>query len=147
MAHLEGRSRLQPPIEGVRPPDCLSRLPDWSTTTVAVEDEPETALSVGDTFRQTIRVGRSLTTDWRVVELTHPDRVAYEATAEGGRLRMEQDVRTEGAGSRVELDLEYELPGGLIGELLDQNYVERRLEREAEHSLQNLKEIVEAGQA
>ena len=148
MAHIERTIEIEaPPAAVFALLTDLSRLPDWSTTSDAVESAPEAPLAVGDTFRQTIRlVGRSLTTDWRVVELVRPDRIAYEATAEGGRLRMEQDVRIAGSGSRVELDLEYELPGGLIGELLDRSYVERRLEREADHSLQNLKELLETGQ-
>lgn len=34
--------------------------------------------------------------------------------------------------------------GGFVGEWLGQRYVERRNVREAEHCLQNLKEIVES---
>ncbi len=51
-------------------------------------------------------------------------------------------VPTDG-GSRVELVVDYELPGSFLGELLDRLYVERRNEREAQHSLENLKDLVE----
>jgi glucose/arabinose dehydrogenase len=47
------------------------------------------------------------------------------------------------SSDRVELSVDYDLPGGLLGDLLDRLYVERRNEREAEHSLQNLKDLVE----
>jgi uncharacterized membrane protein len=56
---------------------------------------------------------------------------------------MRQIVRPTGGGSRVELDLEYELPGGFLGEAADRVYVERRNEHEAEHSLHNLKDLLE----
>lgn len=57
---------------------------------------------------------------------------------------MAQQVRGEGGRSRVELDLDYELPGGFAGEFVDRAYAERRNEREAEHSLHNLKDLLEA---
>ncbi len=51
-------------------------------------------------------------------------------------------VPTDG-GSRVELVVDDELPGSFLGELLDRLYVERRKEREAQPSLDNLKDLVE----
>lgn len=123
----------------------LDRLPSWATVVVENHDTPEKPLSLGDTFRQTVRVaGQNLETDWKVTELQRPSRVAYEATAPGaGRLTMRQIVSGSDGGSRVELEIDYELPGGFLGDLLDRAYVERRNEREAEHSLHNLKELLE----
>ena len=56
---------------------------------------------------------------------------------------MKQTVSAAGGGSRVALEIDYELPGGLIGQLIDRAYVEGHNEREAEQSLQNLKELLE----
>ncbi len=125
----------------------LDRLPSWASVVVENHDTPPKPLSVGHTFRQTVRVvGQNLQSDWKVTELERPQRVAYEATAPGGgQLTMRQMVSAREGGSRVELEIDYELPGGLLGELVDRAYVERRNEREAEHSLQNLKELLEAG--
>lgn len=58
-------------------------------------------------------------------------------------MTMRQRVVPVGAGSRVELELDYVLPGGFLGEALDRAFVERRNEREAENSLQNLKDLCE----
>jgi hypothetical protein len=44
----------------------------------------------------------------------------------------------------VDVELDYELPGGLVDELFDSAYAERRNERELQHSLHNLKELIEA---
>ena len=56
---------------------------------------------------------------------------------------MRQSVEATAAGSRLDLHVDYDLPGGVLGDVADRLYVERRNEREAEHSLQNLKDLVE----
>jgi uncharacterized membrane protein len=57
---------------------------------------------------------------------------------------MKQTVVPTDSGCRVEVELDYELPGGLLGALADRAYLERRNEREAEDSLHNLKDMLEA---
>lgn len=145
-------TRIQRSIDIPRPPEQvfetltdLERLPLWATTVVENHDTPGRPLQQGDRFSQTIHlVGRNLRSDWEVRSIEPPNHVEYEATSEqGGSLRMVQRVAQTPEGSRVELELDYELPGGFLGEALNRVYVERRNEREAEHSLQNLKELVE----
>jgi uncharacterized protein YndB with AHSA1/START domain len=148
MAHIERTIDIAaPPEEVFGVLTDLDRLPDWSTITVATHDAPDGHLDVGDTFRQTLRIlGRNLDCDWKVTDVDRPNHVAYEATAPGGgQLRMAQHVRADGDGSRVELDLDYELPGGFGGEMVDRAFVQRRNEREAQHSLDNLKDLLETG--
>ena len=123
----------------------VDRLPDWSTITVETRDPSPGRLKEGDTFTQTLRVlGRTLETDWRVTELEAPRGVAYAATGPAGaRLRMRQAVRAHEGGSTVTFDVEYELPGGFLGDLAEL-VAGRRNERELEHSMQNLKDLAEA---
>ncbi len=106
-----------------------------------VSDRP---LHRGCTFRQTIRVlGRELDSEWSITELEPGRHVAYEATAPmGGLLTMKQTVVPREARSRVRLEIDYELPGGLVGDMLE-HIVEGQNEREAERSLQNLKELLD----
>ncbi len=122
----------------------LDRLPDWSTITVATHDAPDQPLAKGNTFRQTLRImGRQLETDWTITELDRPRHVAYEAKGPAGAtLRMAQTVEASGNGSRVSFEVDYELPGGAVGGLAAP-VIERRNEREVEHSLHNLKELAE----
>ena len=56
---------------------------------------------------------------------------------------MRQTVVPGDGGSRVELELDYEVPGGWLGELLDRGLVEQQNEREAEQSLERLKTLAE----
>ncbi len=141
-------------IEIAAPPEAvfreltdLHRLTRWSTITETHEG-PDDQLALGQEFDQTLRVaGVKLPSTWRVVEYDAPRVVAYDATSPGGgRLHMRQVVTPNASGSAVDLDVDYDLPGGVLGDLLDRLYVERRNEREAEHSLQNLKDLVEAQQ-
>jgi uncharacterized membrane protein len=124
----------------------LDLLPVWSTITVETHGPPRKPIEEGDRFTQTLRVlGRNLESTWEVTQLQRPQRVDYSSeTPGGGMLRMVQTVEEAGDGSRVDVELDYELPGGLVGELFDSAYAERRNERELEHSLHNLKELVEA---
>ncbi len=124
----------------------LDRLPDWATTVVENHDTPDKPLEVGQTFGQTIRLaGRNIRTEWEVIDVERPRHLAYRATGPAGAtLEMHQRVEPDGEASRVELELDYELPGGALGDAVDRIYVERRNEREAEHSLHNLKDLLES---
>ncbi len=121
-----------------------SRLTDWSTVTHS-HDGADRCSGVGQEFDQQVRIaGVPLQTHWRVVEFEPPRSLAYEVTAmAGGRMTLRQQVVPSQDGTRVEIDVDYDLPGGFLGEALDRLYVERRNEREVEHSLQNLKELLE----
>ena len=123
----------------------LDRLQEWATVAGDTRDVSSRPIRNGTTFRQVMRVlGQDLETDWRVDELNAPHHVAYFATAPGGgELAMRQTVIPVRGGSRVELQIDYELPGGFIGELIDRAYVEGHNEREAERSLENLKRLLE----
>ncbi len=121
-----------------------SQLAEWSTVTQS-HDGPDRASGVGEEFDQQLRIaGLPLQTHWRVVEFDPPRSLAYEVTAmAAGRMTLRQQVAPSDQGSRVEFDVDYDLPGRFLGEALDRVFVERRNEREVEHSLQNLKDLLE----
>jgi uncharacterized protein YndB with AHSA1/START domain len=147
MTHIERTIDIAAPPERVFTElTDLHRLDRWSTVTAGHEG-PEETLHAGQEFRQDLRVaGVSLPTTWKCVECEPPRSVAYEATSPGGgSLTMQQVVVPTDGGSRVELVVDYELPGSFLGQLLDRLYVERRNEREAQHSLENLKDLAEGG--
>ncbi len=136
---------------GRRPEEVFDALTDlkgivrWAQMVMETRNAPDGPLRPGDTFEQTIRVaGVGLETDWTVVDVERPHLIRYECKGRpGGWLNMIQRVVQTNGGSRVELEIDYELPGGFLGEALDKLYVERRNEREAESALLNLKELLE----
>lgn len=121
-----------------------ARLAEWSTVTVS-HDGADRCSGVGEEFDQQLRIaGVPLQTHWRVVKFDPPRSLAYEVTAmAAGRMTLRQQVTPSDQGSRVEFDVDYDLPGAFLGAALDRVYVERRNEREVEHSLQNLKDLLE----
>jgi uncharacterized membrane protein len=123
----------------------LDALPAWSTITVETHGTPRKPIEEGDTFTQTLRVlGRSLEAQWRVVTLSDRRKLAYEASvAGGGRMEMSQSITDSDGVSRVEFEVDYDLPDD-VAALLESDVAERRNERELEHSLHNLKDLAEA---
>jgi uncharacterized membrane protein len=146
MAHIRRQIELAAPPEDVFALLIdLDRLPQWATIVVDSREVSDRPLTVGCTFRQTVRImGKELDTEWRVTQLEPTRLIGYEASsAFGGRLVMTQTITPRDEGSTVQLEADYDLPGGFLGELLDRAVVEAQNEREAERSLQNLKELVD----
>jgi uncharacterized protein YndB with AHSA1/START domain len=116
----------------------------WSTITVD-HTGPGSCSQVGETFQQTIRVaGLDLRTDWEVTEYDPPNLIAYRATGPGdSHMEMRQTVAATATGSRLELRIDYDLPGGALGDVVDRVYAQRRNQREADHTLANLKDLLD----
>ena len=123
----------------------VHRLPEWATTVIETRDLSHPSLQVGCTFHQAFRLlGREFDSEWRVTTFEPPTRVAYAATSsKGGGLEMTQSVRPDGDGSEVRFDIDYELPGGLVGRMIDRAGAEQQAGREAERSLRNLRDLLE----
>jgi hypothetical protein len=89
-------------------------------------------------------LGRSLEAQWRVVEVSNRRKLAYETSVPGGgRMEMSQTITDSDGVSRVEFEVDYDLPDD-VAALLESDVAERRNERELEHSLHNLKDLAEA---
>jgi len=56
---------------------------------------------------------------------------------------MKQMVEPKGEGSDVTFDIDYELPGGFIGRVVDHAVAQGQAEREVERSLLNLRLLLE----
>ena len=123
----------------------VNRLPEFSPMTVDVKG-PERPVQVGDRFEQTVKLaGKELATDWEVVEVQAPMLLRVEGrSAHNGRAALTDRVTpTADGGSRVELEVEYDLPLGFLGEIADKLVIERKNEDDAETILQRLKELCE----
>ncbi len=141
-------------IEIARPPEeifdyitDLDRLTEWATMVKETRDLGDRPIKQGTTFSQTIKAAGSvdIDCDWHVKQLQRPRHVHYEATApDGGQMQMSQTIMPlDGGRSRVEIDLDYEVPGGILGQIADKLVFEGQNEKEADTSLENLKRILE----
>lgn len=125
----------------------IEQLPSFSSMTVDVRGGPGRALRTGDRFTQVIRlVGKELESDWQVVEVHEPTLLRLSGDAPGGATAtLVERLTPEGTGTRVELDVEYDLPLGLLGDAIDAIFLERKNTEQAEEILATLKRRCEAG--
>ena len=121
----------------------IDRLPEFSDMTVSVEGGPGRPVEVGDTFDQVVKVaGKELDTQWEVVAVEPPHLLQFSGrSVANGRATLIERFTPADGGCRVEMEVDYDLPLGFLGELLDALVVERRNEKEAETILSNLKAL------
>lgn len=123
----------------------VERLPQFSEMTVDVRNGPGRPIQVGDRFEQVVRVlGTELETKWEVVELTPPSLLRFEGTAAGGaHATLVERLTPEGSGTLVEIEVDYDLPLGLLGKAVDSVYLHGKNEEQAEEILSKLKTLCE----
>jgi uncharacterized membrane protein len=123
----------------------VERLPQFSDMTVDVRNGPGRPVQVGDRFEQVVKVlGTELETEWEVVELAPASLLRFEGTATGGaHATLVERLTPEGTGTRVEIEVDYELPLGLLGKAVDSMYLHGKNEEQAEEILSKLKALCE----
>ena len=146
MTRIERSMEIQRPPEEVfallRDAGSLAR---WVTILVETRHAPGRPIETGDEFEQTVRImGAHLDSRWKVGGLETPREIRYDATVVVELpVSMIQRIRSSEGGSKVDLEVDYELPGGLVGDVLDRAFVKRRTQRDAERSLRRLKHLLE----
>lgn len=106
---------------------------------------PGRPLRKGDSFEQVVKVlGKELETTWTLVEVEPDSMLTFEGTGPGGaRATLIERLTVEGTGTRVEMDVEYDLPLGVLGDAVDAVYLHAENEEQAEEILARLKAICE----
>lgn len=126
----------------------VERLAEFSHMTVEVRNGPGRALEVGDRFEQVVKIlGVEVDTDWEVTEV-QPDaliRLDGRSTA-NGRATLCHKIQPAGTGCVARIEIDYDPPFGVLGEIADKLVFERRNEEDAERILERLKELCERGQ-
>jgi uncharacterized membrane protein len=126
---------------------AVERLPEFSDMTVAVRGGPGRNLQVGDRFEQVVKVlGKELESEWEVTEIVEPSLLRLEGTASAGaKASLTERLEPVLNGTRVELDVEYDLPLGILGDAVDALYLHGKSEEQAEEILAKLKALCERG--
>jgi uncharacterized membrane protein len=89
--------------------------------------------------------GRRLEGRWEVSRVETPRVLEFTGTAPGGgRATAKNRFESAGGGTDLTIEVEYELPGGFVGGMADKLFVERAIERDVKHSVENFKAICEA---
>ncbi|HLA15768.1 MAG TPA: SRPBCC family protein, partial [Candidatus Limnocylindrales bacterium] len=101
---------------------------------------------VGTKLHATMKLlGRPIEGWAEVAEVETPRLIKLIGSAkEGGQLTVTNRFIPAGiAGTDVEMEIEYELPASMLGQIADKVFVEKTVERNLRHSLENFKALVE----
>jgi len=123
-----------------------ARIPEWNASVTEVRDITGSLDQLGSNYVSVLKLGgRLLEGRWEVSRVESPRLLEFTGTAPGGgRATATNRFEAVGAGTDVTIEIEYELPGGFIGGMADKLFVERAIERDVKHSVENFKAICEA---
>ena len=120
------------------------RLPMWLAPIVSVSNAAERLDAVGAKMDAELKLGgRLLHTTWEVVKVDPPHSLRAIASAEeGGAADLWARLDRWDSATEMELELDYELPGGFVATVADKLFVERLITRDVMHSLETLRQMI-----
>ena len=123
----------------------VERLPEFSDMTVAVKNGPGRPLRVGDRFDQVVKLlGVEVDTEWEVTEMVQDCEIRIEGRSKAnGRASLTHLVRPDDTGCVVRLEVDYDPPFGILGEIADKLVFEQKNEEDAERILGRLRALCE----
>lgn len=149
MSHLATTIRVNAPAHAVF--DLIAdpaRSPEWQTLLVEMGDVAGRPGGVGSSFSGFYRVaGRKLAARFVVTAAERPGLFQVSGATTGGWARWTTVLEAVGeAACQVKVDLEYELPGEIVGSLFGL-LTGNRIEREFRRTYENLRRVLEASTA
>ena len=147
MGHVRQMSHVDAPPDKVFALTIdAERDPEWNSSVVEVKDVTGLLDRVGASYVAILRLGgRRLDTHWEVSKVERPRLLELAATAPGGgHATSTTTFEPAGGGTDITIEADYELPGGFVGGVADKLFVERAIERDIKHSIENFKAICEA---
>jgi uncharacterized membrane protein len=123
-----------------------SRYPEWQAGLVEVRDISGPLDRVGSKYTAVYQVmGRRLEGTTEVTKLEPGKLIEERGSIVGGGPAV-STIRIEplSGGTDMTFELDYELPGGLIGDIANKLFMERAIERQIRHSNENFKALAEA---
>jgi uncharacterized membrane protein len=121
------------------------RYPEWNVNYVEVAKVIGPAHKVGTRIEATMKLLDRRLEGWaEITEIDQPRFIKLAGTSkEGGKLSAEYRFTPVGMTTDVVAEIEYELPAGPFGQILDRLFIERTVERDLRHSMENFKALVE----
>jgi uncharacterized protein YndB with AHSA1/START domain len=144
--------RVERRIEIEAPPEKVydlvmdpRRLGDWVTIHAGLKQSPNGELRKGSELVQCLKLaGRRFDVHWEVVQAEKPKRVVWEGKGPvHSRAKVVYDLDADGDGKTCFSYMnEYSMPGGPFGRMAG-GVLKRTAERESEHTLAQLKRLME----
>jgi uncharacterized membrane protein len=146
MAHVEMNAHFEAPIEQVF--DLMAdakRWPEWMPNMLEVMEVTGPLDQPGTRIHEAMRfLGRRIESWDEIVEAERPRLWKYASGTEGMKSVGTFRLTPAGQGTDVAIEGDYDLPAGFLGEIADRLFVEKAMERQMRHSLENFKALVEA---
>jgi coenzyme Q-binding protein COQ10 len=148
MAHLKDSIVIAAPVEKVHGfASDIKKWPVWyvglgEAESVEGNNSPGTVIKQSYTF-----MGMHIPVTSTVVEnSTDADGGRHWKVENEGSLAGWQtwDYLPKEGGTLVEVDMEYAVPGSVLGKVADRVFIEKSQERALRHTLENLKQLTEA---
>jgi uncharacterized membrane protein len=90
-------------------------------------------------------LGRNIEGWGEIVEAEPPRLLKIQGQGtEGSLLTTLYRMTPAGVGTDFQLEIDYELPAGIVGAVANKLFVEKAVERDLRHSVENFKALVEA---
>ena len=123
-----------------------ARTPEWNSSVIEVKDISGSLDQLGSSYVSVLKLGgRRLEGRWEVSRVETPRVIEFTGTAPGGgRAIAKNRFEPADGGTDLTIEIDYELPGGFVGGIADKLFVERAIERDVKHSMENFKAICEA---
>lgn len=124
----------------------FKRYPEWNGSYSEIKEVIGPPDKVGTRILGVTKVlGRHMEGWGEIVEVDPPRLLKIAGKGlEGGTVTTTYRSSPAGTGTDFEFEGEYELPAGFLGQIADKLFVERAVERDLRHSIENFKAIVEA---
>ncbi|GAC1536526.1 MAG: hypothetical protein NVS3B12_19580 [Acidimicrobiales bacterium] len=123
----------------------VRRLPEFSPSTVSIDDAPPVLDHPGQTYTQIGRLfGKRYRSNWTVEEIDPGRRIRSRGTlGPGVSYTLTQELAPTAGGCRLTLTIDYRLPLGPLGRLASRLGVAGRASTEAAEVLAGLKRVAE----
>lgn len=121
------------------------RLGEWVTIHRDLTGAPEPPLAEGDSFEQKLALaGRSFEVAWTVTRAGRPTAADWDGRGPAGsKARVAYRLEETGETTRVRYENSFEFPAGFLGRAAGRLLVRSPARKEAERSLERLKDLLE----
>lgn len=150
MTNVRMTTHFDAPIERVfELATDYGRYPEWNVSYAEIKQVTGPVDKVGTKIHSVMKIlGRKMEGWGEVVEVDRPRYLKIAGTGlEGGKLTYSQRLMPAGSGTDLEFESDYELPAGILGHIADRLFIEKAVERDLRHTMENFKALVEAKQA
>lgn len=146
MRHLRFTEHFDAPIDRVfELGSDFKRYPEWNVNYTQIKEVTGPPDKVGTKIVGVMKVlGRQMEGSGEIVEVDRPRLLKISGTGpEGGTVVTTYRLTPAGTGTDLEAEFDYELPAGILGQIADKLFMERAVERDLRHSMENFKALLE----